>query len=1055
MLTFLVVGVILWLITPILHLAAAVDAFIVTNDRLPSVITILLPDCSAQALRSGYIMSSDDTTSSKQFPDVGTKRSVRLGRTVGLSVLYIAGLLALGYGIGFRDEAVSLVALGLVGVSSSFAVRFIRSDVGRVADCTTWSPRVGLWTGIGALVPPIATALYVRKRNEAIFRARAEWMERRVSTVETDVRSFLRYDDFLTHHRHQELSEELETLSEHYSRFKADVPSSTFDVDPGTELFHYLLRINTIFTALEDRDRYNQLYVGIELARQEDFFDAVGGAGTTLSERQRMSIVRNDTYNRVVAGAGTGKTLVLTTRTAYLIDKKDVAPESILVVTFTNEAANEMERRLREEFGISDVEVTTTHSFGYRVIRDLRGQRPAVFGTEDTSDFVSDVMNEDDDHVPQAFYRHLHQFLLYHELPNVDETDFETKAEYVEFLSNKRYETLRGETVNSRAEKLIADFLHTHQVEYQYESLADWAETGDERGAYRPDFYLPEHDVYVEHFGIDESGEVAEWFGQSTGEYVSDIFWKREEFSSSEHELVETYQFEYDTGRLKRAVRHRLSLHGIPLERMSHRQLVEETYELHEKGFRINELFEQFIANARTFGIAPDEIPGRLTKDLPRQYHFGHAGGLLLWEYERKLDRKGMIDFSDMIFGAADAITDGRADHGDAYRHVLVDEFQDVSINQFRLIEGLVGPRDGRLFAVGDDWQSIYSFQGAVVDLFIGFERRVGPSTTTRLPVNYRCPPEIVQASTELIRNNENQLEKDVESASETDSKILEHQIGGYSASYHVEYTATYAVRLIEQYIANGSDPDDVMVLCRYDDAVRFLDAVRRKLREAAIPYRGNNRTFDPDQNGDQLAGAVEIYSVHQAKGREAKHVIVLNASEGAYGFPATNRDQKLLEPVRDVETNTIAEERRLFYVAMTRSTSTVDLLVDPDERSRFVQEIGEFVESVPIDESLVAADVSASPTTIEAKVTQLWDDTHPKIHQAGLLDDHTDSIRFVSWASNEPQTLIEGSWYRFHDVRIDEYNGDPQVKLKSYSEVEVISEQEAQMDVQAIRESF
>ena len=93
------------------------------------------------------------------------------------------------------------------------------------------------------------------------------------------------------------------------------------------------------------------------------------------------------------------------------------------------------------------------------------------------------------------------------------------------------------------------------------------------------------------------------------------------------------------------------------------------------------------------------------------------------------------------------------------------------------------------------------------------------------------------------------------------------------------------------------------MASCRDDDAARFLDAVRRKLREAANPYRGTNRPFDPDRNGDQLAGAVGIYSVHQTKGRDAKHVIVLNASEGAYGFPATNRDQKLLEPVQDVET--------------------------------------------------------------------------------------------------------------------------------------------------------
>lgn len=226
------------------------------------------------------------------------------------------------------------------------------------------------------------------------------------------------------------------------------------------------------------------------------------------------------------------------------------------------------------------------------------------------------------------------------------------------------------------------------------------------------------------------------------------------------------------------------------------------------------------------------------------------------------------------------------------------------------------------------------------------------------------------------------------------------------------------------------------MVLCRFDGAVPYLDEIKSILRESGIPYNGKSDDYH-GKNSD-VDSSVSVYSVYQSKGREAEHVILLHAAEGPFGFPPAGRENELLEPVKKVDGNTVAEERRAFYVAITRTEGTLDILTRNSQESRFLDEIEEFTETIDQAESIEPLDEVGSEMTITAKVNHLFEDTHEKKHQEGYLkDQYGGSARFVSWKSTNPPTLAKGQWYRFNQVKVDQFNDRKELIIRPNSSIE------------------
>lgn len=868
--------------------------------------------------------------------------------------------------------------------------------------------------------------------------------------LRADAAPYLMYERYLTRPTRRNLVSRLENLTAIVEEFAAKTRFDRLSQADRTRCTDLEETIAAIETHLED---YNPRFVRRQRKVCEEFFSEIGLANLDLTVEQQRAVIRNGIYNQVIAAAGTGKTLTLTTRVAYLVQVQDISPDRILVVTFTRSARQEMEERLADQFGITDVEVRTINSFGNKLLQATSDDYVETIESEEKQHVIDETIQSAREAEDSKFLKHYYQFLTHFENQYLDEVDFETKEDYVEARRDADYVTLEGTRVKSRAEKVIADFLYTHRVDYRYEARATWADSATDKAGYTPDFYLPEYDTYIEHWGIDETGSVAPWFSQSSQEYRDGICWKRQQFASAEYDLIETYQFEYDVNRLESALRHRLEHHGVDLDRIPFDELTERVFESDRKEGWIKEQFEKFVENAKRFDVTDEEIKSKLASANPRQYHFGQCGIHIREQYADYLTRNQLIDFTDQIKDALSLVENEAVRYRGQYDHLLVDEFQDIGASKFELIRALTGPNGAKLFAVGDDWQSIYSFHGAAVDHFTCFDDYFGDSVRTDLTANFRSPTSIVEMGNHLIEYNSEQLEKTVRATVDIKTTPQIHTLRGYRGKFHdyVRRVRRYTIGLVEEYLAAGADPSDVLILCRYDAAVHapYLDEIKRGLRSQEIPYTGKDE-------GDQYRGpngqrdGIPVYSIHQAKGREADHVILVHVADGFLCFPANDRENELLDLVQPLELGGIEEERRLFYVAVTRAQRSLDLLTRAEKESQFLKEIDEHTTRVDTGQVQPLEEVGER-MSVEVQVEEL-EDPWRKQHQRGKLGDKYGGIaRFISWASDLPPTLEYGEWYWIKNALVDDYKGEKELVITDRTTVERLPEGSTDPETAAI----
>ncbi|MHB8587116.1 MAG: UvrD-helicase domain-containing protein [Thermoplasmatota archaeon] len=748
-----------------------------------------------------------------------------------------------------------------------------------------------------------------------------------------------------------------------------------------------------------------------------------------LSPEQCVAAVTNDRRNLVVAAAGSGKTRVLVARVLYLI-ARGIPPERILVVTYTNNATDEIAARLREAgVAIADwkaatrgVVVSTLHGLGNRIVQHAR---PVAAGIGDDKFMKTIIRQKTNEAILEKSPRlaELYFSLLVNFFRSQRAIDDQSAQRHAR---EAQYRTLRGEQVRSFGEQIIADFLFRHKVPYTYEANANWAEVGRGRRAYCPDFRLDVQDrpiTYIEHWGIDENGNVPEWFGDDRGAYREAMAWKRAQYAESDHCLIETYDYERRDGTLEDRLRERLLANGIRLERMSLSELRENVAEFTRLDNDIVNLLTQFVRNARALRLHRDDVAPRAALASPRVQAFSAYGAEMLAEYEEILAEPSnvKIDFADMMYGAAEALDLHRHVEFN-FQHIIVDEFQDISPDMMALIQALLKAKRSRLFAVGDDWQGIFGWAGGDVSIMVNFQHHFGPCSLARLSANYRSPASVVAAGTALIHQNQHQIPKEVHAQVPAKGSILIHTVAN-----SVDSAIAQTAKLVAQEVSR-TGPDSVMVLARTNWP---LEKAGQVCRAEGIPVvlPGENQT-----NG------VRFLSVHRAKGTESRTVIVLDASEGLYGFPSQVQDPDVLEPVRLTKGDSAEEERRLFYVAMTRTTETLHFVARDGQRSRYLDEI---------ERSQSASGPGAGDLYYVAQVYELTpNQREAKMAQSGSLRKGAEEIRFVSWMRDDPPPLAEGAHYQILDpVELQPFRGKQQMRIARHTTIRRVERGSAGVD--------
>ena len=306
------------------------------------------------------------------------------------------------------------------------------------------------------------------------------------------------------------------------------------------------------------------------------------------------------------------------------------------------------------------------------------------------------------------------------------------------------------------------------------------------------------------------------------------------------------------------------------------------------------------------------------------------------------------------------------------YDYIIVDEFQDISIDRYKFLKALRGTKPAKLFCVGDDWQSIYRFSGSDMALFNHFSDFFGPTDIKKIENTYRFGEPLVSLSSKFILRNNAQIKKSIRPY----SNDIKTEI------FFKSYERQAFCDEIDSIIKNIPNDKSIFLLGRYSFDDYYLSFKYKCIKD------GNRFYYN-------ICGRkIEFLTVHKSKGLEADYVILLQCNKDIFGFPSQMSDDPILNYVLTQSDNfPFGEERRLFYVAMTRAKISTIVLYDKRFPSVFVDE---FLHPEKITEKSYIKHPNAQKKWTRGEEAYLI-----KLHSSGK------SIKFISQKMGRSQTSI------------------------------------------------
>lgn len=662
--------------------------------------------------------------------------------------------------------------------------------------------------------------------------------------------------------------------------------------------------------------RLNEDFVEDELEQFAELFKLV--EKKPLTRMQQIACVINSDNNLIVAAAGSGKTSVLVGRVAYLIRSGLAKPEDILLLAFGNKAAAEIGQRMQARLKPAEQAASATfHGIGLTILAEVRGEKPSISKLAEDDEARQRKLAQIIRHLAGSrlvFSEKLARYIALHQTPFIPQYMFKELADKILHFKKHEIRTLKGELVKSQEEVAIANYLAIHGVAYEYEKDYEFKTATKEFSQYRPDFYLPDAKVYIEHFGVDEKGRTAPFVDQK--KYQEGMVWKRQLHSEQGTKMVETYSYQFKGDQVFKELRSKLEAHGVVFGQAD-LELGQEGER--KKGRTLERVACKFLDVYKSSALSPAELRRRAKNhEAPeRARAFLDLFEPILETYNSELHKTGEIDFADMIIQAAEAVEQGR--YRPKFKHILVDEFQDISPARARLLKALRDAVEGStLFCVGDDWQSIYRFSGADLTLMTGFERNFGFRAEVNLDMTFRYNNKLGKFSGNFVTRNPAQLKKYVRSWDQVDDSAV-------TLLQHPKSAADEALGRCLEAIAS-----DVKLSEKKRASVFLIGRYRHVCPQNLKALQRRYSQLD-----------LEFVTAHSSKGKEADYVIVLQVDDGRLGFPSQIEDEPLLQLVLpEADDFPHAEERRLFYVAVTRARHHTFILSDVQAPSVFVKEM-------------------------------------------------------------------------------------------------------------------
>ena len=284
--------------------------------------------------------------------------------------------------------------------------------------------------------------------------------------------------------------------------------------------------------------------------------------------------------------------------------------------------------------------------------------------------------------------------------------------------------------------------------------------------------------------------------------------------------------------------------------------------------------------------------------------------------YERYLEENNEIDFDDIICKATNIIDNGYLTN---YKYIIVDEYQDTSYIRFLLIKKIVDKLNASLLVVGDDFQSIYRFTGCDLNIFLKFDKYFHDAKIKQITTSYRTPDELIKVAGKFVMKNRKQLKKKLKA-----QKHLKNCI----KVILFKDRSTILEKIINEIF--GKYQSSILILGRNNkDIEKYINNETFKIEDDKVIYLKNNNI------------KIRYLTVHKSKGLEDDNIIIINVDDSIVGFPSKLKDDDVFKYVLPkTDTYKYSEERRLFYVALTRSKNNVYILSQRNRESEFIREI-------------------------------------------------------------------------------------------------------------------
>ena len=730
--------------------------------------------------------------------------------------------------------------------------------------------------------------------------------------------------------------------------------------------------------------QHNEGVITFLLDTHKDFFDHC--LKYPLDQQQRRSIVSEEDNCLVVSSAGSGKTSSIIGKVKYLTDVKGIAPHRILLISYTNKAAAELTERMATD-GLKGY---TFHKLAIDIIGRATGIKPSICDNTDALfiDIYHTLLGN------KAFKNSVVEYFIDYQ---TNETDWEKrKNERQEQLSEQKNVQLkamfpdmdgRAIYVISEQEQKIFFVLSSLGLKFRYEEPYEHQLADEMHSQYRPDFsiYFEQKGVtkriYLEHFGVDEHSLVPAWFAkdknityeEANQKYDDGITWKKAAHEKFGTQLLVTSSADFHYSDIRNKLKKILEDVGVPIQEKTN----EELYGLIlPKGSKQEKAFIRLVATFVTLVKSSCKSVKEVLKqaknadDERSVFIIKNIFQPVYERYISALSDSNQIDFTDAILQATEIC---RASHPVEYDYIIVDEFQDISVDRYNFLKVLrEGNPPAKLYCVGDDWQSIYRFSGSDMALFNQFPEYFGATEINKIETTYRFGEPLVSLSSYFIQRNKAQIQKDIHSF---DSE-MKTELEFYS------YDRRDYCNMIGQLVASIPSDKSIFLLGRYSFDDYYLSFMYQSIKEG-------NRFF-------YVIGGrkIEFLTIHKSKGLEADYVILLQCNKDTYGFPSLVSDDPVLNYVLTKSDQfPYGEERRLFYVAITRAKMKTLVLYDKRFPSVFVDE---FLHPEKLSEESYVKHPNANK-----RWTRSADQFLLKLHSEGK------SVKYIAAKMGRSQTSI------------------------------------------------